>query len=139
MMKTILSLLFLVMSFSAFAGEAEIRSLLPKRLQGLEIGKTTITQAVDVLGMPDLVKGPKQYWAEDGFKYAIELTFEKRKLVSLHYSFPKRPDASVLKDEFKEEDFKPVAGDDRLRKATRDHSEVVVNTAQKKVESVRIK
>ncbi|MFL5785263.1 MAG: hypothetical protein ACJ76H_11670 [Bacteriovoracaceae bacterium] len=139
MMKTILTMLFLFMSLSSFAGEAEIKSLLPKRVQELTIGKTTSTAAVEILGMPDLVKGPKQYWAEDGFKYAIELTFAKGRLASLHYSFPKRPDSSVLKDEFKEEDFKPVAGKQDLRMATRDHAEVVVNVAQKKIESVRIK
>lgn len=137
-MKT-LSFFLLFLSMNAFAGRQEILSLLPVKLQKLSISKTSLKEAQKLLGKPDYVEGEKQYWVEKGFKYAIELTFKDSKLVSLHYSFPVKPDAKVIQKEFKEDDFKPFTHDVNLLKATSEHEEVVINVASKKLESVRIK
>lgn len=86
-----LILLSLLISFSAFAKWSEkVKTHLPTKLQALSIGKTDRDSARKTLGKPDLVRGDKEYWIMDGFKYALELTYEKNKLTSFHYNFPKK-------------------------------------------------
>ncbi len=67
----------------------KVKPYLPQKLQNLELGKTDRENARKALGKPDLVRGDKEYWVLDGFKYAVELTYVKNKLTSLHYTFPK--------------------------------------------------
>lgn len=96
-----LFLLALLFSLPAFAGWSEkVKSHLPQKLQTLELGKTDRESARKALGKPDLVRGDKEYWIIDGFKYAVELTYAKNKLTSFHYNFPKKKlNIDVLKTE----------------------------------------
>ncbi len=83
--------LSLLVSFPALAGWSEkVKTHLPQKLQSFEIGKTDRESARKALGKPDLVRGDKEYWIMDGFKYAVELTYVKNKLTTLHYNFPKK-------------------------------------------------
>ena len=86
-----LILLSLLVSFPAHAKWSEkVKTHLPSQLQSLTIGKSDRNSARKALGKPDLVRGDKEYWVMDGFKYAVELTYTKEKLSSLHYNFPKK-------------------------------------------------
>ncbi len=89
-MKKLL-LLSLLISLPVLAGWSEkVKTHLPQKIQSFEIGKTDRESARKALGKPDLVRGDKEYWIIDGFKYAVELTYVKNKLASLHYNFPKK-------------------------------------------------
>ncbi len=89
-MKTLI-VLSLLISSSVFAGWSEkAKAHLPKDLRTLELGKTNRDSARKSLGKPDLVRGDKEYWIRDGFKYAVELTYKDNKLSSLHYNFTKK-------------------------------------------------
>jgi hypothetical protein len=68
----------------------KVKTHLPPNLQTLELGKTDRQSARKILGNPDLVRGDKEYWVMDGFKYAVELTYINNRLKSLHYNFPKK-------------------------------------------------
>ena len=86
-----LILLSLLVSLPVLAGWSEkVKTHLPQKLQSIEIGKTDRESARKTLGKPDLVRGDKEYWVIDGFKYAVELTYVKNKLTTLHYNFPKK-------------------------------------------------
>lgn len=89
-MKTLI-VFTLLFTTSAFAGWTEkARTHLPKDLRTLELGKTNRESARKALGKPDLVRGDKEYWIREGFKYAVELTYKDNKLATLHYNFPKK-------------------------------------------------
>ena len=86
-----LILLSLLVSVPALAKWSEkVKTHLPSKIQSLTIGKTDRDSARKIMGKPDLVRGDKEYWVIDGFKYALELTFVNNKLTSLHYNFPKK-------------------------------------------------
>lgn len=81
----------LIFSQSAFAGWSEkVKSHFPKKMNSLVIGKSDREAARKSLGKPDLVRGDKEYWIIDGFKYAVELTYKNNKLETLHFNFPKK-------------------------------------------------
>ncbi len=83
--------LSLFVSLPVLAGWSEkVKTHLPSKLQTLSIGKTDRESARKTLGKPDLVRGDKEYWVMDGFKYALELTYDKNKLTTFHYNFPKK-------------------------------------------------
>lgn len=87
----ILILFSLLFSASSFAGwQEKVKPHLPTKVSSLVIGKTDRESARKSLGKPDLVRGEKEYWIVDGFKYALELSFADNKLKTLHYNFPKK-------------------------------------------------
>lgn len=89
-MRLLLSLCILV-SLPSFAGWTEkVKSQLPSKLSTLLIGKSDRDSVRKSLGKPDLVRGDKEYWTMDGFKYALELTYKKNVLETLHYNFSKK-------------------------------------------------
>lgn len=80
-----------LISFPVLAKWTEkVKSHLPQKLHSLAIGKTDREGARTALGKPDLVRGDKEYWVVDGFKYALELTYVRNRLTSIHYNFPKK-------------------------------------------------
>lgn len=83
--------LALLLTLPAFAKWTDtVRSRLPSNIQKLELGKTDRAAARKLMGAPQLTKGDKDYWIVDGFKYAVELSFEKNTLKRIHYNFPKK-------------------------------------------------
>jgi hypothetical protein len=58
--------------------QEDLFSLLPQKLQELQLNKTTPKDAALLIGKPALIKGEKQYWVYDDFKYALELTFKEQ-------------------------------------------------------------
>ncbi len=138
-MKTLIVLTFLF-STSIFAGWSEkAKTHLPKDLRALELGKTNRESARKTLGKPDLVRGDKEYWVREGFKYAVELTYKDNKLATLHYNFPKK--------DFSLEDLKADIDPKLLKSSsTAPHTSLVyedkegkleVDLSSGKVESVR--
>ena len=80
---------------SAFAKDylVKIKSLMPKELQTLELKKDTAETIEKKLGKADLIEGEKRYYAIGGFKYSLELIFEKNILKQFSYTFiSPRPD-----------------------------------------------
>lgn len=92
-------MLFLFIPLLAHAGWSEkAKTYLPKTVQSIIVQKTDRDTARKMLGKPDLVKGEKEYWAIDGFKYALELSFSNKKVSSVHYNFsPARFSVEELK------------------------------------------
>lgn len=89
-MKVCVLFLFLI-SLPALGGWSQkARSFLPKKVALIEPGKTDREGARKLLGKPDLVKGGKEYWVVDGFKFAVELSYQENKVSSLHYNFPEK-------------------------------------------------
>lgn len=81
----------LFVSLSAHAGWLEkVQAKLPEKVRQIKPGKTDRTEARKFLGKPDLVHGDKEYWIFDGFKYALELTYTKNKVSSVHFNFPQK-------------------------------------------------
>ena len=87
----ILILTAILFSSHSFAGwQEKVKPHLPAKVSSLVIGKTDRETARKTLGKPDLVRGDKEYWIIDGFKYAVELSFADNKLKTLHFNFPKK-------------------------------------------------
>lgn len=82
--------LFFFISFTAHAEWAsKVRQHLPLKVSSIIVGKTDREGARKLLGNPALIKGGKEYWIFDDFKYALELTYQGNKVSSLHYNFSK--------------------------------------------------
>lgn len=77
------------------AWKKELEAHLPESVQSLKPGQTTKSKATELLGKPDLSKNGKDYWEMEGFKYALELTYQDGKIRSIHYNFKQGP---LLKD-----------------------------------------
>lgn len=138
--------LLIFLSFSSFAESnlaTEARKLLPQDLQELTLNKMTSLEVQKKLGKPQLIEGNKQYWEIDGFKYGLELTFDKsKKLETIHYSFVgKRPLITRL-SKFDTEKLLPVTQGGKvsssLMKLKEKDCEVVIDVSSKTIYSVRL-
>lgn len=97
-MKFILLMLMLISHAEASGWSRKVRTHLPEKVTKIETGKTDRTTARKILGMPDLVRGDREYWALGGFKYSLELTFEGSKVKTVHYNFSeKKPSLEEFK------------------------------------------
>lgn len=138
-MKTLI-LISVLFSIEAFAGWAQkAKSHLPPKVQALELGKSDREAARKALGKPDLVRGDKEYWIIDGFKYALELTYKNNKLSSLHYNFSRNGfPVETLKGDFDPKLLKasPTAPHTSLMYEDKE-GKIEVEMATGKVESLR--
>ena len=138
-MKTLI-LLSVLISFHTFAGWTEkAKSHLPPKVQTLELGKSDRDSARKALGKPDLVRGDKEYWIIDGFKYALELTYKNNKLATLHYNFSRNGfPVEKLKGEFDPKLLKASTSSPHTSLMYEDkQGKMEVEMATGKVESVR--
>lgn len=128
------SLCFLVfISFSLLASSFEkVTSLLPEEMKKLSLHKSSPKDAEKILGKADLVEGKKYYWKRNGFKYAIELSFDgKEKLSSLHYTFTgNKPVFDV--------DVKKLVPAGKYFRFKEDNFELMVDPLTNKVYSVKL-
>jgi mannosyltransferase OCH1-like enzyme len=86
-----MKILILLLPLYAFAVSNSLKDrlvgLLPSPLNELRIQKTTLQEVEKKIGKPALIEGEKHYWERDGLKYAIELSFKKNILQSVHFTF----------------------------------------------------
>ena len=86
-------LILLLLPFTLFASTTwrnSAQRLLPDPLQKFELHKTSLSEVEKKLGTADLIEGNKYYWEKDGLKYALQLTFNQKKILkTLHYTFTK--------------------------------------------------
>jgi|GEM_PF-2344471 len=108
-MKFLIILLIPLTLMAATPWRNSVQKLLPAPLQQFELNKTSLTDVESKLGKANLVEGNKYYWEKDGLKYALQLTFNQKKiLTTLHFTFPKdAPSVDKVMDQIDLKKFGP--------------------------------
>lgn len=137
MAKVLFFLLFFSASLFAQSDLArEAKKLLPREIQELTLKKTSSNEAEKILGKPHLVEGSKHYWEVKGFKYGLELSFDKnKKLQSIHYTFTGEKPPLTKLPKFDSEKLTPLSS--TLMKLKDNGCEVVIDVPKKTISSVR--
>lgn len=88
-MKKILALLLLTFNlYAASSWSDKAHDLLPPPLKSFTLRKTSLSEVEKVLGKASLNEGQKYYWEREGFKYALELSFNNKFILeTIHYTF----------------------------------------------------
>lgn len=140
MKNTILSLVLLSLTFGLGAAEnwrAQIIKSIPVPLQSIVPGKTTQNEVEKKIGKAALVENNKQYYEINNFKYSLEITYSKKIVKDYSFTFTEsRPEFAPLKINVSE--LSPEKGS-RFLKYSDKAGELVIDAADKKVYSVRIK
>jgi hypothetical protein len=133
----LLCFLFISSLAQADIWETKAHAILPAPLRELIIGKSTIEAAKKNLGKPGLVEDQKYFWEENNFKYAVVLTFNKKVLQSIHYTFTKHaPKIDVLEIDSNDKNFESYNSKYlRLKKNSR---EIVIDPIKRTIYSVKI-
>lgn len=142
MAKALLLILFSLSTLAAPECSREVKHLLPQDLQHFEIKKTPLQEVQKKLGKPQLVEGNKYYWETNGFKYSLELIFDKKQILqSLHYTFTGTYPALEKLGAFDTKDLRPVVQkggvSSTLMKLKSSNCEVTLNISNKTIDSVR--
>lgn len=138
----LLLLFCMLFSFPSFAAWTEkVKSQLPSKFSELLIGKSNRDSVRKILGKPDLVRGDKEYWIMDGFKYALELSYKKNVLETLHYNFPKKSlTINDLKNDIDPKLLKASTTQPHTGLVYEDkHGKLEVEASSGKIESVRLR
>lgn len=143
MLKLFLISLISLNLYASDSWEKDVNKLLPMPLSAFPASTVTLKEVEAKLGKADLVEGAKYYWIKDGLKYAIELTFTEKKVLSaLNYTFTKSPPSIESIKEFKFSDLKPFVNQGKVSnryfalegKRTR----LVIDPVSKTLYSVRV-
>ena len=149
MFKTLLLLMTLVISQSLYAEKSSgwkipVLRLLPAPLEQLKIKVTTKAEVEKILGKPALIEGSKYYYAQGGFKYSLEITFEKTVVKEFHYTFlTPRPPVNPTELNISVDKLTPFPGSGgaagKYQKYSDADGELVLDPVGKTLYSVRIK
>lgn len=149
MLKKVILLAFIVLSQSLYAEKAEgwkipVSRLLPSPLEQIKVKSSTKTDIEKILGKPALIEGQKYYYAQGGFKYSLEITFNKSVVKEFHYTFltPRPPvNPADLKIEVSKLTPFPATGGaaGKYQKYSDADGELVLDPVSKTLYSVRIK
>jgi len=104
-------ILFNIMSAHALADNLSERleSTLPKPIRALKIHSTTLNEAKVILGKPALVEGEHYYWAYQGMKYSLALTFSQKTLSLIQYHLvDAKPEIEFFKPFIQASDLKSI-------------------------------
>ena len=135
------------MAVSVYAGtswKTQAQKLLPSPLSQLQPQKTTLTDIEKLLGKAHLVEGKDYYWERDGFKYALKLSLnEKKVLTTLNYTFTgEKPSLDKLKTKLPVSEMRPypshgkAAGRFLIYKDN--NAELIIDPVSKTIQSVQL-
>lgn len=145
MIKILLFTLFMATNVSAETSwKTQVLKLLPSPLSQLQPQKTTLTDIEKLLGKAHLVEGKDYYWEREGFKYALKLTVNDKKiLTTLHYTFSgERPSLDQLKAKLPLSEMRPypthgkAAGRFLIYKEK--NAELIIDPVSKTIHSVQL-
>lgn len=118
---------------------------LPAPLSSFRPHQTTLKEVQALMGKADLVEKNSYYWEKDGLKYALQLTFNQKKiLTSLHYTFTKNKlSLDTIKDQIDLKRFSPYPTEGksagRYLISKEKDVELTIDPISKTVRSVKLK
>lgn len=89
MIRLIIICVFCFFSAIVFAGEADVLSILiPDKLKTFVLKKSSRAGVQKIWGKPDLVEGSRDYYIQEGIKYPVEFSYDKKDLLKkIYYRF----------------------------------------------------
>ncbi len=89
-MRTFIIVLWtLFFSCTLWANETEVlNNLIPAKLKSFSLKKTTRSEVQKIWGKADLVEGMKEYYSQEGVKYPVEFSYDRKGILKkVYYRF----------------------------------------------------
>lgn len=103
----VLSFFFFSLASFGETFATHVQSVLPKPIQSLKLGKTTLKDARAILGQENWADKGRYYWAFDGLKYSLALSFDKNGLGLIQFRYVKnKPTLDSFKPYFSDPQMK---------------------------------